>query len=230
MNWVDIVILIILVIGLVKGLANGFVRGLFGVVAIVLGVVIAAGNYEQVAELAFARLQIGAQGQVMLGFLLVFVIVLILVSVVGKIIAKALKLASLGWLDKLAGGVLGVAMACVFTGVLLLLIVMAGLHANTGIARSTVAPTVVRVMDTLVAFAPDVAREMIDDHYVKLRLEWEKLRREAPPSNGEDGEEGEGSEEEQSVSLIKVTRPVRAGLPVLGPAFVDRIGVTYVGA
>lgn len=227
MNWVDIIILIILVIGLVKGLANGFVRGLFGVVALVLGVVIAAGNYEQVAELVFARLQIGPQGQVILGFLLVFVIVLILVSIVGKIIAKALKLASLGWLDKLAGGVLGVAMACVFTAVLLLLIVMAGLHDNSGIARSTVAPKVVRVMDTMVAFAPDVARVMIEENYVKLRLEWEKVRREAPPSNREEGEEGE---EEQSVALIKMTPPTRAGSPALGPAFVDRIGVTYIGA
>ncbi len=188
MNWVDIIILIILATGLVKGLTNGFVRGLFGLAALVLGIVIAAGNYERVTEILFSRLDVGPQVQAILGFLLVFVIVLILVSVVGGIISRALKLASLGWLDRLAGGILGVVMACVFTGVVLLLVVMAGLQSNTGVARSTVAPTVIRVMDTTVSFAPEAVKEMIQGHYVKLRLEWEKARREAP-DKGEKGAE-----------------------------------------
>lgn len=200
MNWVDIIIIVILAIGLGKGLANGFVRGLFGLAALVLGIMIAAANYEQVAEILFSKLEVGAQGQAILGFLLVFVIVLILVSVVGRILSKALKLASLGWLDRLAGGLLGVVMACMFTSVLLLLVVMAGFQTNTGVARSTVAPTVIRVMDTVVAFAPDKVRNTIDEHYVKLRLEWEKARREAP----EDEEEGE---EEQVVASLATLRP-----------------------
>ena len=210
MNWVDVIIVIILAIGLIKGLTNGFVRGLFGLAALVLGVMVAAANYQQVTDVLFSRLQIDPQGQAILGFLLVFVIVLILVSVVGRIIAKALKLASLGWMDRLAGGVLGIVMACLFTGVLLLLVVMAGLQTNTGVARSTVAPTVVGVMDTVVTYAPDVAREMIDEHYVKLRLEWEKARREAPSEEEEDDEEGR-------VAAIDTVRPLRTArrVPVL---------------
>ncbi|MFH1690560.1 MAG: CvpA family protein [Candidatus Eisenbacteria bacterium] len=219
MNWVDIIIVIVLAIGLGKGLANGFVRGLFGLAALVLGIMIAAANYEQVTELLFSRLEVGAQGQAILGFLLVFVIVLILVSVVGRILSKALKLASLGWLDRLAGGMLGVVMACVFTGVLLLLVVMAGLQSNTGVARSTVAPTVISVMDTVVAFAPDAVREMIEEHYVKLRLEWERARREAP-SEGEEREE-----ETQSVASIETASRFRGAYPVL-----CRVGVTASGA
>lgn len=219
MNWVDIIILIVLAIGLVKGLANGFVRGLFGLAALVLGIMIAAAHYEQVTEVLFSRLEVGAQGQAILGFLLVFVIVLILVSVVGRILSKALKLASLGWLDRLAGGILGVVMACVFTGVLLLLVVMAGFQSNTGVARSTVAPTVISVMDTVVAFAPEGVREMIEEHYVKLRLEWEKSRREAP------GEGKEGEEQTQNVVFLETARPLAGALPAL-----CRVGVTASGA
>lgn len=217
MNWVDIIIVIILALGLGKGLANGFVRGIFGIAALVLGIVVAAGNYEQVTEVLFSRLQIGSQGQAILGFLLVFVIVMILVTVVGRIIAKALKLASLGWMDRLAGGILGLVMSCVFTGVLLLLVVMAGMQSNTGVARSVVAPTVIGVMDTIVVYAPDVAREMIDEHYVKLRLEWEKARREAPP-------EGEEGEEARSVALIHTAPRAAVGSTALGLPVVDCIG------
>ena len=225
MNWVDIIIVIVLAIGLGKGLANGFVRGIFGIAALVLGIVVAAGNYEQVTEVLFSRLQIGAQGQMILGFLAVFVLVLILVSVVGRIIAKALKLASLGWMDRLAGGLLGLIMACVFTGVLLLLVVMAGLQGNTGVARSVVAPAVIGVMDTIVAYAPDVAREMIDEHYLKLRVEWEKARREGPREDKE-----KEDEEAQSVALIYPARQATAGVQAFGLTVGDRIGVATGGA
>ncbi len=222
MNWVDIIIVIVLAIGLGKGVANGFVRGIFGIAALVLGIVIAAANYQEVVNTLFSRLQIGADARAILGFLLVFVVVLILVSVVGRIVTKALKLVSLGWMDRLAGGVLGLLMASLFTGVLLLLVGMAGLQANAGLARSVVAPMVIRVTDTVVVFAPDVAREMIEKHYVKLRQEWEKARREAPKS-----EEGE---EEQSVALTNVAAPARAGRPALGFAAGDSIEVTACAA
>ncbi len=223
MNWVDIIIVIILAVGLSKGLANGFVRGIFGIAALVLGIVIAAANYEQVVNTLFSRLQIGADGRAILGFLLVFVVVLILVSVVGRIIAKALKLASLGWMDRLAGGMLGLVRARLFTGVVLLLVVMAGLQDNAGLARSVIAPPVLRVTDTIVMFAPDAAREMVEEHYIKLRLEWEKARREAPS-------EGEKSEEEKSVALTDVAAPARVGWPALGLAAGDSIEVTACAA
>lgn len=222
MNWVDIIIVIVLAIGLGKGVANGFVRGIFGIAALVLGIVIAAANYQEVVNTLFSRLQIGADARAILGFLLVFVVVLILVSVVGRIVTKALKLVSLGWTDRLAGGVLGLLMASLFTGVLLLLVAMAGLEANAGLARSVVAPMVIRVTDTVVVFAPDVAREMVEKHYVKLRQEWEKARREAPKS-----EEGE---EEQSVALTNVAAPAGAGRPALGFAAGDSIEVTACAA
>ena len=217
MNWVDIIILVILATGLGKGLANGFVRGLFGLAAIALGIMIAAANYEQVTEVLFSRLQVAEQVQAILGFLLVFVIVLILVTVVGRIIAKALKLASLGWMDRLAGGILGLVMSCLFTGVLLLLVVMAGFGTNTGVSRSTVAPTVIGVMDTVVAFAPDVVREKIDEHYVKLRLEWERARREAPPADEDGGDE-------QTVAALGAARHHRSGRPAGGLFGVDARG------
>jgi membrane protein required for colicin V production len=191
MNWVDIIILIVLAIGLFKGFGNGFVRGLFGLAAVVLGIMFAAGNYEQVAEVLLSRLAISEQWQSILAFLIIFVVTLILVNVVGKIISKALKLSALGWLDRLVGGVLGLIMSCLFIGMILMLLVMAGLHTNPGVARSTVAPTVIAVMDMVVRYAPETAREKIESQYVKLRLEWEKARQEPPEKEGDKTEEGE---------------------------------------
>lgn len=191
MNWVDVVIVIILVIGLFKGLANGFVRGLFGLVALVLGIAIAAGYYSQLREALLFRLPMGLQMQNIISFLLIFLIVMLLVSILGNIISRALKLAALGWLDRLAGGVLGVFMSCLFVGALLLLVVMAGFHENNAVARSTVAPAVVSVMDAAVVFAPEEARFRIEEQYLKLRAEWERARRESEEEEEQEGEESE---------------------------------------
>jgi hypothetical protein len=78
-------------------------------------------------------------------------------------------------------------------------------------------------MDTIVAYAPDVAREMIDEHYLKLRVEWEKARREAPREEKED-------EEAQSVALICPARQATAGVRSFGLTVGDRIGVATRGA
>ena len=50
MNITDVVIIVILLIGLGSGFARGFVRGLLGLVALVAGIMIAAGNYERLAD------------------------------------------------------------------------------------------------------------------------------------------------------------------------------------
>lgn len=202
MNWVDIVIVVILAIGLFKGFGNGLVRGIFGLAAVGLGLLVAASNYEQVSEVLFSKLRAAPHWQDILAFLVIFVVALIIVNVLGNVISKALKLASLGWFDRVAGGLLGLVMACLFSGMVLLLVVMAGFHTNTGVTKSTVAPSVINVMDTVIGFAPEPAREMIEEHYVELRLQWEKARREAPKEEEGEGEgESEGQSEEVSSAL-----------------------------
>jgi membrane protein required for colicin V production len=207
MNWVDVVIVIILIIGLFKGLANGFVRGLFGLVALVLGIAIAAGYYAELREALLFRLPMGLQSQNIMSFLLIFLIVMLLVSILGNILSRALKLAALGWIDRLAGGVLGVFMACLFVGAILLVVVMAGFHENNAVARSTVAPAVVSVMDAAIVFAPEEARFRIEEQYLKLRAEWERARQE--PEEEEEGESEEGG------TFASVLPPDRTGAPGL---------------
>jgi membrane protein required for colicin V production len=205
MNWVDIIIAVILVIGLARGFANGFVRGLFGLAALVLGIVIAAGNYEQVQDVMLSSLPVAGVMQSILAFMIVFVIVLLLVSIVGRLISKALKLASLGWLDRLAGAVLGVFMSCLFIAVLLLIVVMAGFEDTNGVARSKLSPHVIRVMDAVVAYAPGPARDVIDDHYLKLRVEWERESR-RPPEEEQEAEPEEPEAEPEPEQTLEISQ------------------------
>jgi membrane protein required for colicin V production len=211
MNWVDVVIVIILIIGLFKGLVNGFVRGLFGLVALVLGIAIAAGKYADVRDVLLFRLPTSVQIQNVLSFLLIFVVVMLLVNILGNIISRALKLAALGWIDRLAGGALGLFMSCLFIGVLLMIAVLAGFHENNAVARSNFAPAVIRVMDTALLFAPEEARARIEAQYLKLRAEWEKARKEPEQKEEKQGEPGE------TVASMTGCGPTYAAAAALGP-------------
>ncbi|MCD4691241.1 CvpA family protein [bacterium] len=175
MNVVDLIIVIMLAVGFVSGLARGLVRTLFGLAALVLGVAAAAGSFGFVASTILTFVP-GERAAGIIAFILVFLVVFFAIAFVGKLIAKALKLVALGWLDRLAGGLLGVVLSSIAAGVLLLLVVLGGFHKNPALAVSGLAPKVLGVTDAIVTFIPGSVREGFDKEYRSLRSEWEEAR------------------------------------------------------
>lgn len=174
MNVTDVVIIVILLIGLFSGIGRGFVRGLLGLVALVVGIMIASGNYQRLADSVLSFMP-GDNTAEILSFALIFLIVILLVGLIGGIVSRALKRASLGWLDRLAGAILGVIIASVFVGVILLVAAMAGLQDQKLVAESRMAPRVIGVTDVVVSLLPGDIRAKIEEHYGKLRSKWEAV-------------------------------------------------------
>ncbi|MBD3368068.1 MAG: hypothetical protein GF405_07855 [Candidatus Eisenbacteria bacterium] len=175
MNGVDLVILVILLIGIVGGLARGFVRGLLGLVGLALGVLLAAAHHGWVANTLLGFIP-GERASAVVAFILIFIAVVVVVGLIAVAITKALRLVALGWLDRLAGGALGLLMSAIVAGLLLLLAVMAGFDENEAIVQSRLAPRVFRVTDAIVSMVPSEARETFEDGYLKLRLRWERAQ------------------------------------------------------
>ena len=199
MNLADLVILIILLIGFTAGLARGFVRGLMGLAGLVLGIMLAAGNHVRLAELIPFSIP-GERSAEIVSFVVIFLVVIVLVGIVARIIAKALRLAALGWLDRLTGSALGIAIAASVTGVILLIAVMAGFEEERLLVESVMAPRVLRVTDVVVNVLPSEARKSIKEDYEKLREQWEAAR--------EKREEREEADEDERA----VAAPVERGL------------------
>jgi len=175
MNGVDLIILIILAIGFISGLARGIIRTLFGLAALVLGVVTAAGSFGHVASTVFGFVSDERVAEI-LAFILVFLIVFTVIALIGRLIAKVIKVAALGWVDRLAGGVVGILLASIVTGTLLLLMVLGGFHKTPALARSTLAPSVLGVTDAIVTLVPASVRAGFEEEYRSLRSEWEQAR------------------------------------------------------
>ena len=177
MNVTDVVIIVILLIGFFSGIGRGFVRGLLGLVALVVGIMIASGNYQRLADSVLSFMP-GDKGPEILSFVVIFLVVVLLVGLLGRIVSRALRHVSLGWLDHLAGAILGVVVASVIVSVLLLVAAMAGLEGQKLLVESRMAPRVIGVTDVVVSVLPADVRERIEEHYGKLRLQWQTVRQE----------------------------------------------------
>jgi membrane protein required for colicin V production len=116
MTAVDWVVVIILACAVLGGLVQGFFRSVCGLLGLVLGLVVAAWNYGKVAAFFLPLVRVSAIADT-IAFLLIAIVVMALIGLIGNLLAKALRLLGLGWLDGLAGAVFGF-----FQGVLLVVI------------------------------------------------------------------------------------------------------------
>lgn len=191
MTVVDIIIGIILLIGVASGLAKGFVQSLFGLAALVLGIVVAVGSFSFLAERVFTFVP-GERGPEVIGFLVAFLVVLLVISFLGRLVAKALKLAALGWLDRLAGGVLGLGIASAFVALLLLLVmsVFGGVEKRDSFADSALAGKTLALSDAIVSLVPEDIRDRFEDPYDDVRDRWDREQRRRAEPRKEEGDEG----------------------------------------
>jgi membrane protein required for colicin V production len=104
MNSIDIILLIPLIWYAYKGYVNGLVVELAGLLALILGI------YLSFRFSVFIGDKIGLNGKYtgILAFIITFIAVVILIHLSARLIDKAFSLASLGFINKLAGILFGV--------------------------------------------------------------------------------------------------------------------------
>ena len=116
---IDVLLFVFLVIALIKGLRNGFVIAIFSFLGIIIGLAAAMKLSTWVAGWLKDSTSINASWLPFLAFMLVMVGVLLLIRLGAGMIHTALKLAMLGWLNKLAGILLYAALYITIYSVLL---------------------------------------------------------------------------------------------------------------
>lgn len=122
MNYIDLIILVPLLWGAVRGFMKGFIIGISGLLALILGIYGAVLLSDRLGVyLAEAH---GLEGAMMpvVAFALVFIAIVVGIHFLGKLIQKAVQLAALGLVDKLAGGIFGIAKAALILSVVILLV------------------------------------------------------------------------------------------------------------
>ena len=109
MTWLDILILLPLLVGLVIGIKRGLIIELTNLISIIAGVVCARLLSAPVAAWIAQQFTWPEAVCSVVAYTLLFLISTTLLYLLGKLLTKLFKAVKLGWLNRLLGGVFGLA-------------------------------------------------------------------------------------------------------------------------
>ena len=107
MSWLDIIILLPLLIGLVRGLMKGLVIEIASIVAIVLGYIGSRLWGAMFAAWLIKQFSWPETVCMVVAYALLFIGISLLLHVLARAISKLFQKVSLGWLNRLFGGIFG---------------------------------------------------------------------------------------------------------------------------
>lgn len=119
MNLLDLFILIPIVWLCIRGISKGFVIGLATLIGLVLGILAAYHFSAYAQDLLKEYFTIREQTLKIIAYVLIFLLVMLIVYLIGKAIEKVVDMVAMGWLNKLLGGIIGLAKGVVLVCIIL---------------------------------------------------------------------------------------------------------------
>ena len=121
-NILDLAIVVLLAFFLLRGLIMGFIREIMGLVALAVALVISAVGFKPVSDLLARMINIELPWWDALAFGLIVIVIFILFGILGRALARVIHSGPFSGLDRLAGGVAGLAKGMLFGYLLLSLL------------------------------------------------------------------------------------------------------------
>jgi membrane protein required for colicin V production len=171
-NWLDIVLLIIFAGSVIAGFRKGFARVAVGLAATVMGLLLGIWFYGVAG--AFLLPYVSYRGLAnFAGFCLVLFGVLLAGALVGWLLAKLLKWAGLGWLDRLLGAAFGLLRGVLIgVGLVLVLVAFAPKPPPRSVVESRLAPYLIDTARVVAAIAPRELRDGFQAGYEHVKKTW----------------------------------------------------------
>jgi membrane protein required for colicin V production len=119
MNIADWSILIVILVSVAVAASEGFFHQAFGLAGLIVGYLLAAWQYQRLADRFSPNLKSPWLGEIA-AFVLIFVAVLIVAGIAGRITRWAMKEAGLSVFDRILGGLLGLLKGSLFIAVILM--------------------------------------------------------------------------------------------------------------
>ncbi len=130
MNIIDIIILVCFVPAIVQGISKGFISQAVSLAAIIIGVWLAFHFSEAVGNFLSGYIEVSGAWLRAISFAVILLAAVLVLNLIGKALAKIVKFAMLGWLDKLLGIVISVVKVFLVIG--LIVIVFDALNSKFG--------------------------------------------------------------------------------------------------
>jgi len=152
MTGFDIVALSVIGLTVALGLWKGLAVQVFGLAGLILGYILSVKYYLSAARL----LPDISQGTARIaGFLAIFIACIIAAYILGRLLGKLLKIAGLGWANRLFGGVLGLLKGTLIVSVIMVVLVAFLPSDSVMMKQSVTVPYLVSVTRLFGAAIPE---------------------------------------------------------------------------
>ncbi len=160
LNPFDWILLLFAVSSVVRGLLHGAIRELFGLAAAIAAFLVADWYYHPAAVWLASHGLVQGRSSELVAFLLLGAGVFAGLISIGRLMKALVHLVGLGFLDRLAGGVFGLARAALLS-TLLITALTAFLPPEPWLLHSQLAPPLARLARELAPLAPIALEEQV---------------------------------------------------------------------
>ena len=179
---IDIILIVVVIWAIIVGFRKGLIVGVFSVIAFIAGLAAAIKLSTVVAGYIGKAVKISDQWLPVISFAIVFIIVVLFVRLGAKMIQKSVEMAMLGWINRLAGIILYVAVYILIFSVFLFYIDQMDLikpeTKNASVSYKYIQPLGPKVIDGLGKIIP-FFKGMFND----LKEFFGTVSQQVPPAN-----------------------------------------------
>ena len=176
---IDLILGIIILIAIFKGYQRGLIIGLFSLVSVIIGLAAAMKLSTVVAGYIGEAVNVSDEWLPVISFAIVFIVVVLLIRLGANAIERTVEVVMLGWLNKLGGIILYVAIYTVVFSVLLFYAEQVNLVRSETIEKSIsysfVQPWGPRVINSVGSIVP-----LFRDMFAELERFFENVSKEIP--------------------------------------------------
>lgn len=171
MNWIDVILISVLALTSILGVIKGLVKQVFGLLAGIVGLILALGFYSQVSwiYLRFVSNEVVAN---FLGFLTIFLAVLCLGWVSSYCLSKFIK-GPLKLLNNILGGGLGLLKGILICGVVVFALLVFPI-SKKALKESVLSPVCLQMTRAMISLIPQELKEKFKEAYQEITRRVEK--------------------------------------------------------
>lgn len=175
LNWIDILLIVILIITFILGLIKGFIRQIIGILAVIIGLILAVNFYPFVSDF-YLRWITHKVLPYLLGFLTIFFAVLGLGWLISHLLSKLMK-GPLKFLNHVLGGGIGLLKGILICGVVVFAFLLFPVNKEA-LKTSKLSPHCVKVTKAVFFLIPKEIKEQFKEAYQDVMGTGEKHGRE----------------------------------------------------
>ncbi|UCC38873.1 MAG: CvpA family protein [Candidatus Aminicenantes bacterium] len=162
LNWVDILLIVILIITVVLGLIKGFIRQIIGILAVIIGLILAVNFYPFVSDI-YSKWISHKVLPYLLGFLTIFLAVLAVGWLISHLLSKMMK-GPLKFANHVLGGGIGLLKGILICGVVVFAFLLFPVNKEA-LKASKLSPTCVQATKAVFFLIPQEIKDQFQKAY-----------------------------------------------------------------